>query len=140
MLAQHPGGKVRARIEGHADALAVALPQLEVQAPEGVGLRRADVADRVTRAHVLRARPVEVGADRDDGLEVGVVRRPAVAVVDDDSEAVAEPPGERDLPPSIASAGVIAGIRCETVPYGVPMGQLATVGRVGARIRQVDAT
>jgi len=56
---------VRAWIDGDEDAAAVAFPQLEVELLERAGLAGADVADRIARADVLRARMVEVGTDRD---------------------------------------------------------------------------
>src|SRR5262245_10691761 len=97
MLDALPRSEMRERIDGHEATIAIAFPQLEVQTLEGFWIAGADVADRVARADVLRAWTIEIGADRDDGLEVRVVRRPAVAVVDDETEAVPEPTGERDL-------------------------------------------
>lgn len=87
---------MRTRIDGHEAARAIAIPQLEVEALEWFVLRRTDVAEHITRAHVLLARAVQVGADRRDGLQMRVVRGPAIAVVDDHAEAVSEPAGEQD--------------------------------------------
>src|SRR3569623_2089957 len=97
MLDQLPRREVRARIDRHEVTIPIELPQFEVQALERVSISSADVADGVASADVLRPRAIEIRTDRDDRLQIRVVRRPAVAVVDDAAKALAEPSGKRDL-------------------------------------------
>src|SRR3569623_722270 len=97
VVAELPCLELRSHIDGNKHVAAVALPQLDVQRLEPVWLARAVGADRGACTDVLRAGSVQGGADRNDRLEVRVVRRPSIAVGDDDSEAVTKSPGLRDL-------------------------------------------